>query len=58
MKVTPELRPKIEISKGGVHSLSVEDAGKCPVCGSDAGFVDLDAARFANDLSSFFKPYF
>ena len=50
VKVTPELRPKIEISEGGVHALSVQDAGKCPRCGSDAGFVDIKAAEVAKDL--------
>jgi len=50
-KVTPVLRPKVRISEGDVHSLSCNDAGRCPVCGSDAGFVDRDAARFSRSIS-------
>ena len=55
VKVTPELRPKVGISAGGIHSLSAEVAGKCPKCKSDAGFVDRNAAAFARGLSSMFR---
>lgn len=55
VKVTPDLRPKVEISTGGIHSLSVEDAGNCPRCGSAAGFVDMNAASTAQSISRFFR---
>ena len=55
IEVTPELRPHIEISEGGIHSLSHEVAGKCPKCGATSGFVDTRAANFANELSQMFQ---
>jgi hypothetical protein len=55
VNVTPELRQKVAISGGGVHTLSADDAGHCPRCGSDAGFVDRNAAAFASDLNRMFR---
>ena len=54
-KITPELRPLVEISTGGIHSLPVEVTGPCPSCGSKAGAVDLDAGAFAQSLSNMFR---
>ena len=52
IKVTDELRPKID--SGGVPLLKAVHAGKCPKCGSYAGFVSKEASDFAHEISQMF----
>jgi hypothetical protein len=58
IKITDEIRPRVEVTGGGVHMLSAEDSGLphgCPLCGSDSGFVDKKSAKTANSFSKMFS---